>query len=61
MLSNVKSLSCSNTVSFTNQSQFATSYLWSFGDATSSTLANPTHTYSSAGNYNITQQPEIMM
>jgi PKD repeat protein len=51
--SNVKSLSCSNTVSFTNQSQFSTSYLWSFGDATSSTLANPTHTYSSAGNYNV--------
>jgi len=33
--------------------QTASSYLWNFGDNQTSTLANPTHTYSSAGNYSI--------
>jgi PKD repeat protein len=28
------------------------SYLWDFGDSTSSTLANPSHTYASTGTYN---------
>ena len=28
-------------------------YLWDFGDGTSSTLANPTHTFASVGPYNI--------
>lgn len=30
-----------------------TSYLWSFGDGTTSTLANPTHVYSSPGVYSV--------
>lgn len=30
-----------------------TSYSWDFGDATSSTLANPTHTYGAAGTYTV--------
>lgn len=32
------------------------SYLWSFGDGTTSTLANPGHVYSSAGTYTVTGQ-----
>ena len=31
-----------------------TNYLWDFGDGTNSTLANPTHVYSAAGNYTAT-------
>lgn len=38
---------------FTNQSQGANSYLWDFGDGTTSTLANPQHTYDSTGSYTI--------
>jgi Zn-dependent metalloprotease len=47
--------SCSTpfTVSFTNSSLNAVSYLWSFGDGTTSTLINPTHTYTSAGVYDV--------
>ena len=30
-----------------------TSWTWDFGDGNSSTLQNPTHTYSSAGTYNV--------
>lgn len=40
-------------VSFTNYSQNATSYSWNFGDGQTSTEANPTHTYTAAGNYEI--------
>lgn len=29
-------------------------YSWSFGDGSTSTLANPSHTYAAAGNYNVT-------
>ncbi|MEL6408662.1 MAG: PKD domain-containing protein, partial [Chloroflexota bacterium] len=40
------------TVNFTDLSGGAiTSYSWSFGDGTTSTLASPTHTYSTAGDY----------
>lgn len=31
-----------------------TNYLWDFGDGTNSTLANPTHVYTTAGNYTAT-------
>jgi len=43
-----------NTVDFTNNSTNATSYLWEFGDGTSSTLTNPTHTYNAAGSFKVT-------
>lgn len=43
-----------NLVSFTNQSGNGVSYVWNFGDGTSSTAVNPTHTYSNSGNYNVT-------
>ena len=42
-----------NTVYFSNNSQFANSYLWTFGDGDSSTLANPIHTYSNDSVYEV--------
>lgn len=45
------------TVQFTSESVGASSYLWDFGDPSTSTdtssLANPTYTYSTAGNYTV--------
>lgn len=41
-------------VSFTNTSQYATSYLWNFGDDSTSTETNPVHTYSLPGAYTVT-------
>lgn len=41
------------TVTFTNTSSFATSYLWDFGDGQTSTEANPVHTYAEDGLYTI--------
>jgi PKD repeat protein len=38
---------------FTNNSINATSYEWSFGDGSASTLEDPTHTYLAAGNYQV--------
>jgi PKD repeat protein len=44
-------------VRFTNQSQGQiTGYTWFFGDGTTSTEANPSHTYARAGVYTITLQ-----
>ena len=48
---------CAGTVlSFTNTSSGTTgssTFEWDFGDATKSTAANPTHTYSTGGTYNV--------
>ncbi len=44
---------CSHDITLTNESAFATSYLWNFGDGTTSTEANPTHTYAANGTYTI--------
>ncbi len=44
----------STTVNFTNLTTNATAYLWYFGDGTSSTLQNPSHTYTNFGSYNVT-------
>ncbi|NIF07462.1 T9SS type A sorting domain-containing protein [Chryseobacterium sp. Tr-659] len=41
------------TVQFTNKTQNASTYLWDFGDGTTSTLENPTHTYSASGSYSV--------
>jgi PKD repeat protein len=41
------------TVSFTNLSSGAESYVWTFGDGKTSTAANPVNIYSNAGNYSI--------
>jgi PKD repeat protein len=42
------------TVTFANQSTDYTSSLWDFGDGVTSTLNNPTHTYTAAGAYTVT-------
>ncbi len=41
-------------VTFEDNSSNAMSYLWNFGDGTTSTLSNPTHTYNTPGRYTIT-------
>lgn len=41
-------------ISFTNCSQQSDSYLWDFGDGTTSALENPKHTYTLGGTYTIT-------
>lgn len=41
------------SISFTNQSQGAADWLWSFGDGNISSQPSPSHTYSSPGAYNI--------
>lgn len=45
------------SVSFTNQTStigsIATSFLWDFGDGSTSTAVNPTHTYIAAGKFNV--------
>jgi PKD repeat protein len=46
---------CVNPIQFTDLStNLPTSWLWNFGDGQTSTLQNPTHTYTTAGTYNIT-------
>ena len=46
------SAGANNVVSFTNQSQGnPTNYYWNFGDGSSSTSVNPTHTYAQSGMY----------
>ncbi len=40
--------------SFTSTSTGATSYLWDFGDGTTSTTQNPIHTYATSGMYVVT-------
>lgn len=42
------------TVTFTNLSKNATTYMWDFGDGMSSSQADPTHTYSADGEYTVT-------
>ncbi|MBI1224796.1 MAG: choice-of-anchor B family protein [Bacteroidetes bacterium] len=43
-----------NVVDFSNTSVGATSYTWDFGDGNSSTAANPSHIYSSIGDFPVT-------
>lgn len=40
-------------VSFTNQSQGASSYQWTFGDGNTSTASDPSNTYQSTGTYTV--------
>ncbi|RYD83177.1 MAG: PKD domain-containing protein [Sphingobacteriales bacterium] len=50
-------IGCTPAVSFTNTSTIiggTATYLWNFGDFTSSTSANPSHTYTNGGSYNVT-------
>ncbi len=41
-------------VNFQNLSNNSSSFIWNFGDGTTSTLVSPSHTYSSVGNFNVT-------
>lgn len=43
-----------NAVSFTNNSIGAISYSWNFGDSTTSSTINPSHSYSNKGSYTVT-------
>jgi Zn-dependent metalloprotease len=46
---------CNGQVTFTDQSiNGATTWLWDFGDGTTSTQQNPTHTYQSEGTFSVT-------
>ena len=48
---------CSGTVDFTDKSTGgASAWLWNFGDASTSTLQNPTHTYLTNGTYTVSLQ-----
>lgn len=50
-----KTVTYPNTaIQFTSTSIGATSYLWNFGDGTTSTLANPSKTYTTSGYYPVT-------
>lgn len=42
-----------NSFSFSNTSSNAVSYLWDFGDGNTSTLVNPTHSYSMQGSFTV--------
>ena len=47
-------VSCNTTINFTDLSSNGPStWIWDFGDGNTSTLQNPTHTYSYSGVYNI--------
>ncbi|MBS1600317.1 MAG: PKD domain-containing protein [Bacteroidetes bacterium] len=50
---NVASCKPPLTVNFQDQSTGATSWLWDFGDGTTSTLQNPSHTYTTFGQFNV--------
>ncbi len=51
---NLTSVSIGESISFTNQSTNSpTSYFWDFGDGETATDKNPTHTYSSVGDYTV--------
>uniref|UniRef100_UPI00263847EF choice-of-anchor A family protein n=1 Tax=uncultured Polaribacter sp. TaxID=174711 RepID=UPI00263847EF len=52
---NSNSFTFTNTSSTTNsQPNYPITYLWDFGDGTTSTDMNPTKTYSNSGTYNVT-------
>lgn len=51
---NAIDLSVSGTVQFIDNTTGATAWSWDFGDGTSSTLQNPSHTYTDSGLYVVT-------
>ncbi|WP_259069341.1 gliding motility-associated C-terminal domain-containing protein [Mucilaginibacter sp. X4EP1] len=51
--SQINALYAPVTVSFINDTFDADAYLWDFGDGTTSTVINPTHTYARKGSYSV--------
>ncbi|RYD56894.1 MAG: PKD domain-containing protein [Sphingobacteriales bacterium] len=51
--SNTASCSVPHTSTFINTSTGGSSYLWHFGDGSTSTLQSPSHTYTTAGAYTV--------
>lgn len=47
-------LFCNGTITFKDSTIYANSWIWKFGDGTSSNLQNPTHTYAASGIYTVT-------
>lgn len=48
-------ISCGGTVNFIDSTENSiSSWLWDFGDLSTSTIANPTHTYTATGLYTVT-------
>ncbi len=41
------------TITFTNESEYAESYVWDFGDGSTSTVTDPTHSYTAEGIYTV--------
>lgn len=50
----VTQVSVGQTIQFTSTSSGATTFLWNFGDSTTSTAENPTKSYSTPGTYTVT-------
>jgi len=50
----VINLAVNPTVNFTDNTIGATSWMWDFGDGTTSTVQNPSHTYTAVGTYTVT-------
>ncbi|HOY31243.1 MAG TPA: M4 family metallopeptidase [Bacteroidales bacterium] len=50
---NTVSCSAPHTVYFENHTINASNFLWNFGDGTTSTLMNPSHTYNAPGTYDV--------
>ena len=48
-----KSAITAEKITFTNESEEATEYLWDFGDGQTSSDENPTHAFYEAGNYTV--------
>lgn len=55
MFSTLDTVGCKipHTVTFTNNSNNASSFIWNFGDGNTSTAINPTHTYTGYGPYSV--------
>lgn len=50
----VQTSSCTGTISFIDASQNSpTNWIWTFGDGTTSSMQNPTHTYTTNGSYTV--------
>jgi PKD repeat protein len=47
-------LGTSNTVDFTSSSVGGATFSWTFGDGSTSAIENPTHTYTTAGTFDVT-------